>query len=998
MKNSHIHTLLQGILLLIGAGTVFVATNLLCVVEEPVATDIPSRFIIPESPEQKALPLMPAGRDSGDLQQVLKPKIDQQLSSVMPMNNLLPNPVSSVLSDQNNSNQEQQNDFAVDASQAKPTKLVVPDPQLQSEQNMQSQEPEQAPNFLNKTRIIGPNEPQIKASSTIKGRASNNKIRLADDQDTSEMAQDQSIEEEESDESVLKNIELRTQQVREQKRNVAVEPPDDSDERVEFQFENTDLLNLINQVSELFNVTFITDDIIDQLPQGSQTQLGKTSGAKISFRTHKAMTKKQAWTLFLSFLDIAGFAAVPQPTPRWYRIVALPKGQAGPKFPVPSYIGVDPQTLPDNDQLIRFVYFVENGNYDVIFNVVDKLRSTSSEVVGLGEAKAFILTDKSYNIKMLMVIVKELDRVSLPQAMSVLKLRSADATTVAELFKALTGKGETQQPLFMPQRKEASALYFPENTTVIPEPRTNALILLGTPEAIEKIEDFVRRHIDKDPDVPHSPLFHFDLKYADALTVVKILDATAKEFGSGTEAGKVGGLRGVDKYFKAVSFIADPNTNRVIMRGDYQDYLMIKELVESLDEPQPQVAIEVLLLEVDQAKSKFLGAQVRSKNGGICGVGPFNGHNVQFQTSGLTPAGQGIVERTVPTTETDPQPVSVPCRLMGQLLDLVKGLPAGNTILTLGADCMGVWGIFRILESFTALEILANPFTVTSNKQRAVINIGNIRRVVSSSVISETNTTEGFENMEDGILVEVVPLINSDGMISLEIKVSLQRFTEGSVADQTAKTTREVVTKAIVADREVLAIGGLIQNRMNSNQSKVPVLGDLPLIGWLFKNKSKDNQQNNLLILISTQIIDPRNPSSSARFTEHHINDYYGSLDSMSDMNQNRDPIHNIFFAESPDSVERKVETSIFNKPAKRTKKMRALSKQMDNQAPEKQSEQSSQMSELEPKIRAIKSSEQVSQKTGAVQRFPIAVNDKKKRRIKVSLTADSSDKQEAVA
>lgn len=869
-----------------------------------------------------------------------------------------------------------------------------------------SSEPTSPESSLTKTRVIGPDEAQIAASSSIKTQKTNKSVHLADDEDESlENITDeniQNIEDEIADETAMKNIEARTEQAREQKKHLQVEVPDDGDERIEFQFENTDLLNLINQVSELFNVTFITDDIVDQLPGGPGS---KTANTQISFRTHKTMTKKQAWTLFLSILDIAGpFAIVPQATPRWYRIVRITTGTSadGARLPVPAYIGTDPKDLPDDDQLIRYVYFVENGNYSVIFNVVENLRSPVSKLVGLGEAKAFILTEKAYNIKMLMVIVKELDKVSMPQAMSVLKLRSADAQAVAKLFEDIMGKDKTSQPLFMPPRKEPTALYFPEGTTIIPELRTNALILLGTPEAIEKIEDFVRRYIDKEPDLPHSPLFHFDLKYADAKTVVNILTKTVKEFGAGTKAGEVGGLRGVDKYFKPLTFIDDPATNRVIMRGDYQDYLMIKELIEKIDEPQPQVAIEILLLEVDQNKSKFLGAQVRSKNGGICGVGPFSGQNVQFQTSGLVP-NQGIVERSVPKVSEGTQPVSIPCRLMGQLLDLVKGLPAGNTILTLGADCMGVWGVFRILESYSSLEILANPFTVTSNKQRAVINIGRIRRVVSSKVIAgdaAASQIAGFDNFEDGIMVDVVPLINSDGMISLDIRVALQRFLDGSTAQNTAKNTREIKTKAIVADKEVLAIGGLIQNSTNTGQSKIPALGDLPLIGWLFKNRSKDNQQTNMLILISSQIIDPRDKATSARFTERHINDYYGTIDSMHDIAENRDPIHNMFFAEAPKSIERRVESYIFEKPMTRAQKLRDINKEMAATIPEKQAGPLSQMPEQvsqEPTISRTQpdSKNFVEPKN---ENFPIALNKKDKRRIKVSLTGNSPDNQEAVA
>ena len=359
---------------------------------------------------------------------------------------------------------------------------------------------------------------------------------------------------------------------------------------------------------------------------------------------------------------------------------------------MPSYIGVDPKTLPDNDQIIRFVYFVENGNMSVIQSVVDKLRSSTSELVTLGDAKAFILIDKAYNIKTLMVIVKELDRVSMPQSMSVMKLYRADAKDVKDLFDKLMGNDDKQpQPMFMPPRQQPTALYFPPNTRLIAEPRTNSLIILGTPDAIEKIEEFIHKNVDKDPEVPHSPLFYYDLKFADATTVRKILEDTVGKFGSDTDVGKVGGIRGVDKYVKPMVFIDDPSTNRIIMKGDYQDYVMVKDLIAQIDQPQPQVAIEVLVLLVSWQRMKQLGTQIRNY---MKGCGGFGSDRVQFQTSGLAGIG-GIVERQKPAGDNS---ASIPDRLMGNLLDLVNGLQAGNTIISLGRDIFGVWGLYKCLR------------------------------------------------------------------------------------------------------------------------------------------------------------------------------------------------------------------------------------------------------------------------------------------------------------
>jgi general secretion pathway protein D len=398
--------------------------------------------------------------------------------------------------------------------------------------------------------------------------------------------------------------------------------------------------------------------------------------------------------------------------------------------------------------------------------------------------------------------------------------------------------------------------------------------------------------------------------------VQKILETTVSKFGTDTEAGKVGGIRGTDKYVKRMTFIADPATNRIIMRGDYQDYLMVKDLIYQIDQPQPQVAIEVLVLFVSWSKVKQLGTQIRNY---MKTCGGFGSDRVQFQTSGLNSTG-GIIERQ--KTETS---ITVPNRLMGNLLDLVTGLEAGNTIISFGRDIFGVWGLLQLFESFTASETVANPFLIAANKQKAIVDVGEIRRVVTSQIIqTSTESTNSYDDMKASLRVEVTPQINSDGMITLDILVSLKTFLSGFTAENAGIQTREIQTKAIVSDREVLALGGLLQNNSTQNVSKVPGLGDVPFLGWLFKNEGKTDQRDCLLILFSTQIVDPLVPDAARKFTLHHIDDYYGTLDAAKFSGEKHDPIYRMFFEEDKKSVGNKVQDFIFEKPKKRSKKDKA--------------------------------------------------------------------------
>lgn len=666
-------------------------------------------------------------------------------------------------------------------------------------------------------------------------------------------------------------------------------PPEE--EKIELQFEDADLLTFVKQIADIFKVTFISDDAIDPLPKGTNEAPAKAlKGNKISFKTNDPVTKQEAWNLFITFLNISEFSIVQQPDPSIYRIQTIKSAQ---RSPIPTFIGVHYESLPENNEVIRFLYFIENATIDSIRPIILSLQSTSAAPpIWLNEQKAFILTDVSYNIRALMAIVKELDKVTMPQAMSVLKLRQADAVEVKKLYDELTSQTD-QGSAFRPfgARKAPTAIYFPESAKIIAEPRTNSLILLGPKDAISKIEDFIVKHVDVALDQPYSPLYTYQLQYADAKTIAEIMNTTTK-LGQNTEVGKAGGVRGKDKYLKPMNFTADPSTNKLIIKADYEDYLMAKQVIEDLDKPQPQVAIDVLILSVRLIDEKSIGTQLRSKIPGLDGL---LGQNVKFQTSGLRTGGNpnGIV-----TNNTG----SGADRLLGNLINLVTQAPAGNTIVTFGQDLFGVWGLFQALRTITNVQVVSNPFLFAANKTPAKVELGETRRVVSGTIQSGDVPTETFSDEKANLSVEITPQINSDGMVVLTLKVDITEFTNQEDPNSARRTTKLVQTQAIVGDREVLALGGLIRNITSTNVSKTPVLGDIPLLGWLFKNKAKSADKDSLLILMSTKIIPPYATSDVNEYTKERLSTYRSTMGEIATSDSPQDPIHRLFFADKPDS------------------------------------------------------------------------------------------------
>jgi len=654
------------------------------------------------------------------------------------------------------------------------------------------------------------------------------------------------------------------------------------EEKIVFNFEDVDLANVAAYVEKLFDVKFITDEILKPTPKGGKA----LSGNKISFKTQKPLTKKQAWSLFITFLNMVGFTLVPQGQGnqkadeiKLYRIMVI-QGAANQtdarRSAIPSYIGVDPDKLPDNDLVIRYGYFVKDCPLETIKKVIESLKSTFADLLILNDHKAFILTDSAYNIKVLMKIVKELDRVTMPQSMSVVRLYKVDAEYVKQIYSALVKddqEGTVAARIFGP-RKPSKALYFPKNTKMIVEFRTNSLVLLGTDDGIKKVEKFVKKYIDVDITAPYSPLNVYPLKYADAKDIAEIM-RNLVQFGTEKQRG---GIRAGEKYFKNMTFTPETEGNRLIIRGDYDDYLKVTDIIAKLDAPPAQVAIEILLLGVDVQSQKDLGAQIRNK------FRTPDGQKINFQTSGITLGGSP--SQIVLNTDTG---AKGNLRLLGDLVNLIVGATAGNTVVSLGSDKYGIWGVFGVLDTITNTQILSNPFLTATNNTKAKVKLGETKRIVTATVQGSGAPTSAFGDYEAKIEVEVKPKINSDGMIVMEIVIIFDSF----VGDL-AKNTRRVETAVILNNNEVLALGGLLKEEDTDTFSKTPILGNVPILGWLFKNKQKIKIKQDLLVLLTASIIKPE--EKVTRFTKRHLREYRDTLNQFDIVKNKRDPVDRAFF------------------------------------------------------------------------------------------------------
>lgn len=654
--------------------------------------------------------------------------------------------------------------------------------------------------------------------------------------------------------------------------------PSSSQETVAFNFEDVDLLNVTQYMERIHQVKFIIPESLDI---NADKGLG---GHKLSFRTFKNLSKKDSWDLYIKFLNLAGFDIVPMPQPGFYNIVPFAKALTE---PIPTYINVDPKTLPSNDMIIRYVYFLENLDPAKIQPLIVRLQGGSGKLEVYGDLKALIFMDKSYNIQSLMKIVKELDSTTMPQMLSAVRLKTAvDVGDVIDLYNSLR-PNNGQARAWAPVKATSSLEYFPQDATLVGDKRTNTLFILGSQDAVKRIEDFITTYIDVNVKDKVLPPFTYTLEYVNATDIKALLDQVL-QYGNGTPAGTYGGIRDGYKFLQPVNIVADNFSNSLVITALPQDYAAVEALIKQLDLPQQQVAIEALFLEVTSNLSKEAGMQISST--------PQPGGPTFFKTgSAQTSFLNGIV-----ATATGNPPPADAYTIRTSLSSLLGSIGnIGTTLLTFGQP---IWAIFRVLQQITDTKVIANPFTITSNNTPAYIKVGETRRITTGVVqASGSNQVQGLGDCDALLSLNVTPQVNKDGIINLNINISNTKFLDTATSQEDGtRGNKQIQTFASLADGEVLVLGGLMSDNISSTRVGFPILERIPVFGWFFKNKTRAQTKDSFVVFISVKLLDPvKSRKTMDTYTQAKIDDsqrYISLMEGLDGDIGSKDPLNRAFF------------------------------------------------------------------------------------------------------
>ena len=261
---------------------------------------------------------------------------------------------------------------------------------------------------------------------------------------------------------------------------------------------------------------------------------------------------------------------------------------------------------------------------------------------------------------------------------------------------------------------------------------------------------------------------------------------------------------------------ADEDTNSLIVMTSPKNYKKVEEILVELDKPVPQVLIKVLLAEVSHDDSTDLGMEFSYVN--------------MWAEEGLV---EGMTDFGLASESTG---------LIGNVVD----------------DHFD--GMLRAMEEEGKLNILSRPYILASNNQEAKITVGNEVPFIRDSRVTETGQTINTIEYEDiGIILEVTPYINPEGLVIMDISQEISAITATSVAisenvNASVFSKRSSENRVIVRDGQTVVIGGLMEDRITDSESKVPLLGDIPVLSLLFKRTKKDSQKTELLIFLTPYV------------------------------------------------------------------------------------------------------------------------------------------------
>jgi general secretion pathway protein D len=579
-----------------------------------------------------------------------------------------------------------------------------------------------------------------------------------------------------------------------------------SNKTISMDFDQVDIKVFIKFMSELTGKNFVVDDKV----RGKVTVLSPT---KISV--------EEAYRVFLSVLEVNGFTTVPAG-----KVIKVVPSVAARQKSVETLRAPGFVPRPD-DRVITQIIPLLYADSQEIRKLLAPLVSKQGVMVAYAPTDTLILTDYQSNIQRLLNIIEEIDVESGEATISVFQLEYAGAETLA---KTVTQLVETRQRAAKGRRVSAAP-----PVKIVPEGRINVLIVLADWQNTKMIQALVKK-LDKPTPKDAGNIQVVYLENAQAEELAKVLSGLP---GKAPAAGK-------EPVISAeVRVVADKATNSLVITAKPEEFEVLGPVIDKLDIPRKQVFVEALIMEISAGKNISYGV-----NWIVAGETnlPADKEGIIFGSS--LPGGQ------LDVLNEETGGLNIPLSFSAGVVSFP--ITIGDfTFSNLAA-------LIQASKTNTDFTIISTPQLMTlDNEEASVVVADNIpfsTRVDQGTAVTD-RAIQSFEYRDVGVTLKVTPQINEKRFVKLKIYEEVSRVVQESVTsgDQTilAPTTRKrtAETNVEVKDGQTVVIAGLIGEDTDATESGVPCLGDIPLLGWLFKARTETGRYTNLLVFLTPYIV-----------------------------------------------------------------------------------------------------------------------------------------------
>lgn len=588
---------------------------------------------------------------------------------------------------------------------------------------------------------------------------------------------------------------------------------------------------------------------------------------KVSVVTDRSLSRSEYFEVFLSTLRANGLVAIPL-RGGGYRIQ-----QAEGAATQPTRVG---SKTALGSQFVTEVFRLKSIDASSAVETLRPLVSREGSLTANRNANSLVVADYADNIRRIRDLVVQIDRDS--AATQIVALDNAGAREIASALQGLAGQGVAGEGARPP-------------VTVVPIDSSNAIALRGDPTSVSRFAAMAKE-LDKRAE-SGAEIRVYQLEYANAETLLPTIQSLIGEGTSSPGANQAASAvtppasaaAGASPAATSAAPVAVTGsaialggrgkvvvsryegTNAIIIAASADMQKMLGELIRQLDSRPQQVLVEAIVVEIGNDAAKRLGVQFLLGGDNI----PFAATNYSNAVPSILTIGGAIAAEelaretttvngnTTTTTQRSPLGDSLQQAAAQSILNATGGF--GGIALDIGKDAI-FGAIINAVQNDTESNILATPHIVTLNNQKAKFLVGQDVPITTGEALSDNfdNAFRTVQRKEVGIKLEVMPQVNQQGEVKLFVRQEVSSVA-GPVSNRSSDlifNKREFETTLTVGDGQILAIGGLLNDDERRTIEKIPLLSDIPLLGELFKSKSRTRRKTNLTVFIRPTVIRSR--------------------------------------------------------------------------------------------------------------------------------------------